>query len=122
MSTRWIQELAVPGRPDVSSIHASYAFAGILAASVILAGALDSWPWFVLGMIAVGFQVPLLAGIVIAKVRISLPPPTGHARMFPDPEPFAEIGWPKAFGGFIASAVVLLAYALHEKALAAYFS
>jgi hypothetical protein len=116
MSTRWIHELAIPGRPDVSSIYASHALAGMLAASVVLARVFDFWPWFVLGMIAVGLQIPLLADIVLAKVRSSLPPPAGHAQMFSGPEPFAEIGWPKALGGFVSSAAVLLAYALYDKA------
>jgi len=118
MSTRWIHELAIPGNPDISSVYASYAFAGILAGSFLLAHLYHFWPWFTLGMIAAGLQVPLLLGILFAKFRAPLPPPTGHAQMFPDPEPFADIGWLRALGGFMTSAVVISVYALYEKAFA----
>lgn len=113
-----MHELAIPGNPDISSVYASYAFAGILAGSFLLAHLFHFWPWFTLGMIAVGFQVPLLIGITLAKFRASLPAPTGQAGMFPNPEPFAEIGWLRALGGFLTSAVVISVYALYEKAFA----
>ena len=118
MSTRWIHELAIPGSPDISSVYASYAFAGVLAASLMLANLFDFWPWFTLGMIAVGLQIPLLAGIALAKSRALLPPPTGQAQMLPNPEPFSEIGWLRALGGFMTSAIVIAAYALYDKVLA----
>ena len=118
MSKRWIHELAIPGNPDISSVYASYVFAGILAVSFLLAHLLHFWLWFTLGMIAVGFQVPLLIGITLSKFRASLPPPTGHAEMFPNPEPFAEIGWLRALGGFLTSAAVISVFALSEKAFA----
>ena len=118
MSTRWIYELAVPGTPDISSVYASYSFAGVLAGSLVLASLFDFWPWFTLGMVAVGLQIPLLIGIVLAKFRASLPAPVGHAQMFPNPEPFSEIGWPRALGGFMTSATVIAAYALYDRTLA----
>jgi hypothetical protein len=35
VSTRWLHELAIPGRPDISSVYASYAFAGVAAVGVL---------------------------------------------------------------------------------------
>ena len=67
MSTRWIHELAIPGSPAISSFHASYAFAGILAGSLLLARLTDFWPWFTLAVLAVGLQIPLLIGIALAR-------------------------------------------------------
>ena len=117
MSARWLlEQLAIPGSPDLSSVYASYALAGVLAGGLLLGRLTNFWPWFVLGMLAIGFQIPLLIGIALAKFRSSLPPPVGHAKMFPNPEPFKEIGWLKAFGGFMTSAVVIMAFALYEKA------
>jgi hypothetical protein len=116
MSTRWIYELAIPGNPDISSVYASYAFASVLFGSLVLARLFHFWPWFILAMLAVGFQIPLLLGIVWAKVRSSLPPPVGPAQMFPNPEPFAAIGWLKALSGFVISAVTIAVFALIEKA------
>jgi hypothetical protein len=69
-------------------------------------------------MPAAGFQIPLLIGIALAKLRASLPSTVGHAKMFPDPEPLKHIGWLRAFGGFMTSLVVIAAYALHDKAFA----
>ena len=112
MSNRWLHELALPGRPDASSIYASYAFAGMLAVGLLLGRLTGFWPLFAFGMMAIGFQIPLFIGIVLAKLRTSLPPPVGHAAMFRRPEPFAEIGWLRAFGGFITSAAVLCVFAL----------
>jgi hypothetical protein len=44
MSTRWIYELATPGRPDISSVHASYAFADVVAIALLLARLTNFWP------------------------------------------------------------------------------
>ena len=118
MSTRWLHELAIPGRPDISSVHASYAFAGVVGVALLLAHLTNFWPWFTLAMLAAAFQIPLLIGIALAKFRGSLPTPVGHAKMFPDQEPFNEIGWLRAFGGFITSLVVIAAFALYDKAFA----
>ena len=118
MSTRWLYELADPGNPDISSIYASYVFAAVLSGAFLFSRLIDFWPLFVFGLLAVGFQFPLLIGIALAKFRTSLPSPVGHAKMFPQPEPFAEIGWLKAFGGFITSAAVILVFALYERAIA----
>jgi hypothetical protein len=109
MSTRWLHELAVPGWPDRSSIYASYVLAGVAAAGLFLGRVTELWPLFTLGMLCVGLQLPLLIGIALSKFRASLPPKAGHAKMFADPEPFEEIGWLKAFGGFITTAIVILA-------------
>jgi hypothetical protein len=118
MSTRWIHELAIPGSPDISSVYASYAFAAILAGSLVLARLSSFWPWFTVGLIAVGLQIPLLIGIALAKARASSPPPVGRAKMFPNPEPFAEIGWLRASGGFLTSAALISAYALYDRVFA----
>jgi hypothetical protein len=71
-----------------------------------------------MGLIAIGFQIPLLWGITTAKIRALLPRPVGHAQMFQDPQPLAEIGWFKALGGLIASAVVIAAFAFYENGIA----
>ena len=118
MSTRWLHELAIPGTPDISSVYASYAFAAVAAAGLLLGCLTDWWEFFTLGLLAVGFQIPLLVGIALAKFRASLPPKVGHARMFPSPEPFEEIGWFKAFGGLIASGIVIIAFFVYERASA----
>jgi hypothetical protein len=118
MSTRWLHEIGLPGRPDTSSIYASYAFAGILASSLLLARLTNFWPWFTLGMLSIGFQIPLLIGIGLAKFRTSLPETAGHAKMFPHPEPFKDIGWLRAFGGFMTSAAIVALFALYERTVA----
>ena len=118
MSTRWLYELAIPGRPDISSVHASYVFAGILAGGLLLGRLTNFWPLFAFGMLAVGFQIPLFIGIALAKFRTLLPPTVGHAKMFPNPEPFKEISWLRAFGGFMTSAIVIMAFALYERVVA----
>ena len=90
----------------------------MLACGLLLGRLTQFWPLLTLGLLAVGFQIPLLVGIVLAKFRTSLPPAVGHARMFPNPEPFAEIGWLRALGGFITSALVIVVFALYERAIA----
>lgn len=84
----------------------------------MLARLTNFWPWFTLAMLAVAFQIPLLIGIALAKFRAPLPPPVGHAKMFPNPEPFKEIGWLSAFGGFMTSAIMIAAYVLYDRAFA----
>src|SRR5262245_58274772 len=106
MSTRWLHELAIPGRPDMSSVYACYWLAGIVGLSLLLAHLTDFWPWFTVALLAVGFQIPLVIGIALAKFRAALPEPVGHARMFPDPEPLKDVGLLRAFGGFAASLIV----------------
>ena len=118
MSTRWLYELAIPGRPDISSVHASYAFAGVVFASLLLARLTNFWPWFTLAMLAAAFQIPLLIGIALAKLRATLPQPVGHARMFPSPEPLKSVGWLRAFGGFVTSLALFAGYALYDNVLA----
>ena len=116
MSQRWISELAIPGNPDTSSIYAGYVFAGILAVALVLARLTDFWEWFIVAMLAVGLQIPLLIGVALAKFRGFLRPAVGHARMFPNPRPLDEVGWLRAFGPFLLSAMVLTGFALYEHA------
>jgi hypothetical protein len=116
MSQRWISELAIPGNPDTSSIYAGYVFAGILAVALVLARLTDFWEWFIVAMLAVGFQLPLLIGVALAKFRRFLPPAVGHARMFQNPRSFDEVGWLQAFGPFLLSVMVLTGFALYEHA------
>jgi hypothetical protein len=118
MSTRWLHELAIPGRPDISSVYACYWFAGVVGLSLLLAHLTDFWPWFTVALLAVGFQIPLVVGIALAKFRAALPQPVGHARMFPDPQPLKDVGWLPAFGGFVASLTVIGLYAVYANALA----
>ena len=118
MSLRWASELGIPGNPDISSVHASYVLACILAIGLLLSSLTGFWPWFTVGILAVGFQIPLLIGIVIAKFRTSLPTAVGHAKMFPNPEPYEQIGWLKALGGFLTSAAVIAVYAVYAKVFA----
>jgi hypothetical protein len=115
VSTRWLHELAIPGKPDISSVYASYAFAGVTALGLLLGQATDLWPLFTLGILGVACQLPLLIGVVLAKIRTSLAPSVGHAKMFPQPEPLEEIGWLKAFRGFITTAIVVMAFYLYER-------
>ena len=116
MSQRWISELAIPGSPDTSSIYAGYVFAGILAVALVLARLTNAWEWFVVAMLAVGFQLPLLIGVALAKFRGFLPPAVGHARMLPTPTPLDDVGWLQAFGPFLLSVMVLTGFALYEHA------
>ena len=116
MSQRWISELAIPGNPDTSSIYAGYVFAGILVVALVLARLTDYWEWFIVAMLAVGFQLPLLIGVALAKFRRFLPSAVGHARMFQNPRPFDEVGWLQAFGPFLLSVMVLTGFALYEHA------
>jgi hypothetical protein len=116
MSRRWISELAIPGNPDTSSIYAGYVFAGILTVALVLARLTDFWEWFIVAMLAVGFQLPLLVGVALVKFRGFLPPAVGHARMFPDPRPLDEVSWLQALGPFLLSAMVLTGFALYEHA------
>lgn len=109
MSTRWLHELAVPGWPDISSVYASYVLAGTLTVAVLLLRLSDALviPCVFAALLSVGLQIPLLIGVVIGKTRASLPPPTGHFKMFRDPEGLAEVGWLRALAGFAVSAIVL---------------
>lgn len=118
MSRRWISELAIPGNPDTSSIYAGYVFAGILGVALVLARVTDSWEWFIVAMLAVAFQLPLLIGVALAKFRGFLPTALGHARMLPNPRPLDEVGWLQAFGPFLLSVMVLTGFALYEHASA----
>lgn len=113
--SRWIHELAIPGRPDVSSVHASYAFAAVVLVGLVLARLTTFWPWFTLAMLAFLLQLRLQVGIVLAKLRATLPPPVGHAEMFPEPQPLKNISWLRACGGFLASIALIAAYALSER-------
>ena len=112
MSTRWLYELAIPGRPDISSVYACYAFAGVVGLGLALAHVTDFWPWFSLALLAAGLQIPLVVGIALAKLRTALPQPVGHARMFPHPAT-QEVGWLQAFGGFVASLIAIGLYAVY---------
>jgi hypothetical protein len=118
MSTRWLHELAIPGRPDISSVYACYSFASVVGLGLLLAHLTHFWPWFSLALLATGFQIPLVIGIALAKFRTALPQPVGHARMYPDPEPLKAVGWLRAFGGFLASITVIGLYALYVNAFA----
>ena len=118
MSTRWLHELAVPGRPDISSVYACYSFAGVVILGLLLAHLTHFWPWFTLALLAVGFQIPLVVGIALAKVRTALPQPVGHARMYPDEEPLKDVSWLRACGGFLTSLVAIGLYALYANAFA----
>jgi hypothetical protein len=118
MSTRWLHELAIPGRPDVSSVYACYGFAGVVGLSLLLADITNFWPWFTVSLLAVGFQIPLVAGMALAKFRAALPQPVGHARMFPGPEPLKGVGSLRAFGGFFASLTLIGLYAVYANAFA----
>jgi len=114
MSTRWLHELAVPGWPDISSVYASYILAATLAIALILGGLWDALaiPCWAAAILSLGLQIPLLIGVLIGKIRTSLPPPTGHFKMFEEPEGLANVGWLRALAGFATSAVVLIAWFL----------
>jgi len=117
MSTRWIHELAIPGiRPDISSVWASYACALVQLALSLAAVLIHTWfiEFLLLAMVALGLQLPLLLGILIAKARALLPPPVGHAAMFPYSEPLASVGWLRAFGGGLLSLLVLVVFSFHH--------
>ena len=118
MSMRWLHELAIPGRPDISSVYACYAFATVVGLGLLLAHLTNFWLWFTVALLAVAFQIPLVIGIALAKFRGSLPQPVGHARMFPDPEPLKDVGWVRAFGGFLSSLIAVGLYALYVNAFA----
>ena len=113
MSTRWIHELAIPGNPDLSSIWASYVLAVLHAAfaSAALMSDVHVVEFWLFAMLFLGLQLRLLFGVLIAKGRASLPAPTGHAAMFPNPQPLATVGWLRAFGGLgiVAATWILLA-------------
>jgi hypothetical protein len=113
VSTRWIHELAVPGSPDISSVWASYILALLHAvfAALALLNSAHSVEYWLIAAICVGLQLPLLFGITVAMVRASLPPPTGRAAMFPDPEPLASVRWFIAFGGVGVIAVAWILFA-----------
>ena len=118
MSTRWIHELAIPGRPDISSVYACYSFAGVVVFGLLLAHFTQFWPWFSLALLALGFQIPLVVGIALAKFRAALPQPVGHARMYPDPEPLKDVSSLRAFGGILVSLFAIGGYALYANAFA----
>ena len=110
MSTRWIHNLSGTGVPDISTVYASYVLSGALIIGLLLGATFHWWPLLLVAILAAGFQIPLLFVIALEKIRTSPPPPTGHAKMFPNPEPLADIGWLKAFGGFIVTAATIGAY------------
>jgi hypothetical protein len=109
MSTRWILNLSATGQPDISTVYASYVLAGTLIIGLLLGATFHWWP-FLVAILAAGFQLPLLFVIALEKIRTLPPPPIAHAEMFPNPEPLADIGWLKAFGGFIITAATIGAY------------
>jgi hypothetical protein len=116
MPQRWISELAIPGNPDISSIYAGYVLAGILAVALVFARLTDFWQWFIVAILAVGLQLPLLIIVALAKFRGILPPAGAHARMFRIPGPLDGVGWVQAFGPFLLSLMVLTGFALYERA------
>ena len=106
MSTRWIHELAIPGiKPDVSSVWASYVCALVQCALMSAAFLNHNWTveLWLLAMAAFGLQLPLLLGILIAKVRAMPPHPVGNAAMYRGRESLASVGWFRAFGGGMLS-------------------
>jgi len=111
MSTRWIRELAVPGRADMSSVYASYVLTAIFGLALTALSYTDSLLLSLAAGLAAGLQLPLLVGVVISKTRAALVPPTGLFGVR-SPPTLGDISWARALIGFVVTGLIVLALLL----------
>src|SRR5262245_33564269 len=111
MSTRWIHELAIPGRADMSSVYASYFLTAIFVLALAALRFNDSLLLSLAAGLSAGLQLPLLLGVVISKTRAALPPPTGIFGV-PNPTTLADISWTRALAGFAVTGMIIVALLL----------